>query len=583
MEESKNLEWNVAKIIHDSWDILINDFLSYTAQGKEKFEQRKFKELFGLAVNRFKLYSIMTQKACQEIEVILGDQLHDTRIWEKIKHYYFHLIQNRYDKPNTETFYNSVSRKIFNQIRIGFSQQFEFFENEDYHVVEFTDPKVFREIPVSRLNENVLKDLLLSLDFNIEWENIDRDCEEIMNKLAPIIVFQKNNLFLDSIEVVNTIFYRNRGAFVLGKLRYRRWTMPFAIALLNESKGLFVDAFIHTESDISILFSFTRSSFLANTRKPVELIDYLKTMLPYKPMAELYDAIGYFRNGKTRLYQDLMNYIRNFKDEFIIAPGIKGMVMCVFTLKNYPFVFKIIKDKFDNPKNVTREKVIQQYRSVELNDRVGRMIYAQQFEYLRFEKHLFSEELLKEFEEVATHSVEITEKHVTILHCYIERKLVPLNLYLHEASTVETCKAMIDYGNCIKELAKSNIFPGDMLMKNFGVTRHGRVIFYDYDEIMPLTECKFRRLPEASDVDEMYGHTPTVSAGINDIFPEEFKNFMIPGGAIGDLFLQEHADLFTPKFWRRIQRENQKGNYMKFYAYPSNYRFTTHKSDSDAD
>ena len=243
-KETVNIEWEAAKIIHDSWDILINDFLSLTARGKEKFENKQFKELFGLAITRFKLYSVMTQQANDQIEQILGDKLYDTRVWEKIKHYYFHLIQNRYDKPNTETFYNSVSRKIFNQIRIGFSQQFEFFENEDYHVVEFTDPKVFREIPVSRLNEQVLKNLLLSLDFNIEWEDIDRDCEEIMNKLAPIIVFQKNNLFLDSIEIVNTIFYRNRGAFVLGKLRYRRWTMPFAIALLNEKNGLFVDAFI---------------------------------------------------------------------------------------------------------------------------------------------------------------------------------------------------------------------------------------------------------------------------------------------------------------------------------------------------
>ncbi len=574
-----NIEWEVARLIHDSWDILINNFLEYTSQGKSHFEERKYKELFGLAVKRYNLYGGMVRTTYDQIEAIMRDQLHSIDAWEKIKHYYSHLIQNRYDKPNTETFYNSISRKVFNSVNVGFSEQFEFFNNEDYHVVEFTEPKVYREMTVHKLTSDVFKDILLSMDFKVEWEDIDRDCKAIMDELTPVMIFQKNNLFLDCIELVNTIFYRNRGAFIVGKLRYRRWVMPFVIAILNEEKGLYVDAFVNNVSDISIMFSFTRSSFMANTRKPVELIDYLKTIMPYKPIAELYDAIGYFRNGKTTMYRDLMNYVRNYDDKFIIAPGIKGMVMCVFTLTNYPFVFKIIKDKFDNPKNVTRAQVIRKYQEVELSDRVGRMAYAHQFEHLRFPRHLFSEELIEEFRLVATKSVVIEDDYVTVLHCYMERKMEPLNLYLEKASLVDTCKAMIDYGDCIKELAKANIFPGDLLLKNFGVTRHGRVIFYDYDEISQVTECRFRKLPEIIEGEEMYGHETSFSVEHHDIFPEEFKNFMVPDGPVGALFMQEHADIFQAKFWRQIQKDINKGEYLKFFAYPKDSRFPAHRNE----
>ncbi len=575
--EVENIEWLVAKTIQEDWDDLINNFLALTEQGKYHFEKRLYKELFQLALKRYNLFGSKVKETYAKVEHILDEQLFSEEMWQKIKHFYTHLIQNRYDKPNTETFYNSISRRIFNQINIGFSEQFEFFNNEDYHVVEFTEPKVYREVIVHNLTADVFKDILISLDFNVEWEDIDRDCKSIMEFLTPTIIFQKNNLFLDSIELVNTIFYRNRGAFVVGKLRYRRWVMPFVIAIMNDENGLYVDAFLNRESDISILFSFTRMSFMANTTKPVELIDYLKTILPFKPLAELYDAIGYFRNGKTTMYRDLMLYVRNYDDKFVIAPGIKGMVMCVFTLENYPFVFKIIKDKFDNPKDVTREHVIRQYKSVELNDRVGRMVYTHQFEHLRFPRSYFSEELIEEFKQVATKSVVIEEDYVKIIHCYMERKMVPLNLYLESADVVDTCKAILDYGNCIKELAKANIFPGDLLQKNFGVTRHGRVIFYDYDEISPLIKCRFRRLPEAEEGEEMYNYAISVSE--NDIFPQEFKNFMVPDGPIGDLFMQEHADIFDPKFWRKIQKDIKRGEYLKFYSYSKLLRFATHRDE----
>jgi len=349
--------------------------------------------------------------------------------------------------------------------------------------------------------------------------------------------------------------------------------------LRNETGKLFVDTVIYTPNDVSIVFSFTRASFFAHTTNPVDLINFMKELMPHKSLGELYDSIGYYRHGKTILYRDLYRYINNHDDQFIIAPGIKGMVMSVFTMRHFNFVFKIIKDSFDNPKNVTRDQVIQKYRDVELNDRVGRLIYAHKFEHLEFNKADFSEELLVELKKVASQSIEISGDKIIIKHLYIERRLDPLNLYLKHATKVESIAALIDYGHSIKDMAKANIFPGDLLLKNFGVTRHGRVIFYDYDEIQKVTEVRFRKIPPPRNDFDEFSAEPTFSVGPNDIFPEEWMNFMVPKGAIREVFMEEHADLFDAKYWRKLQKDIEQGEMLEFFAYDEKKRFEHEKKN----
>src|SRR6185503_2509662 len=109
---------------------------------------------------------------------------------------------------------------------------------------------------------------------------------------------------------------------------------------------------------------------------------------------------------------------------------------------------------------------------------------------------------------------------------YTERRMTPLNLYLREVDSRHAQDAIVDYGEAIKDLARTNIFPGDMLLKNFGVTRHRRVIFYDYDELCLLTTCHFRDLPAARDDLEETGAEPWYYVGPHDIFPEEFLTFL---------------------------------------------------------
>ena len=569
---NKETVHNIAQNIANKYDILLNSFNEITLTAQVYFENQQYQDLFTRQQERYRLYGKFVKEVLQETQLILVEDLYNVEYWKLIKIEFSAIIETKPHKRNSETFFNSITRKVF--VNESFNSDYEFFDYNDYKPVANAEEKIFDVIECSHFSKIAIKQVLKYFKFNVPYEDLERDAQRIFDEIAPIIIYQKANLYLERIEVLKPVFYRNRGAFLIGRLFYKNWSMPFAIPLLNEENGIFVDSIIYSAAEISIVFSFTRASFFVYTKFPALLIVYMKGLLPHKSVGELYDSIGYYRHGKTILYRDLMNYIYNHEDKFIVAPGIKGMVMAVFTLKYYNLVFKIIRDKFEAPKNCTREFVIKKYEEVEINDRVGRMAYAHLFENLQFPRNLFTHELIRELLDTCKESVEFKGDIVLIKHVYIERKMTPLNLYLqNEKNPINLCRVILDYGFCVKELAAANIFPGDLLLKNFGVTRHGRVIFYDYDEIAKLTELRFRRLPQPDDEDEMRCNTDIITAEPNDIFPEEFKAFMAPDGPIGEIFLAEHHEIFDPKYWRNIQKAIKAGEYLKFYAYDQHNRF----------
>jgi isocitrate dehydrogenase kinase/phosphatase len=563
-----------SQTIYDNYKLLINEYLAITQKGKEHFENHTYNELFSDAIKRYELYGTVVQSTIQSLKKIQHDQLDNVVHWRLFKKKYSQLISKRQDIFIAETFFNSITRKVFNTV--GFNAEIEYVDFSDYKEVKYREPKVYKTYNVKKISPAILKKILLQFNWKVPFEDLDKGVNDIFDTMAPLIVFEQGGLYVERIEVLKMAFYRNRGAFIIGRIVNKRWQMPFVFPILNKKdSGLIVDTAICTPNGVSKVFSFTRTSFFVDTTKPVELIDFLIELMPHKSLGELYDSIGYYRHGKTILYRDLYRYVNNHNDQFIIAPGIRGMVMAVFTMRHYNFVFKIIKDKFDNPKKVTREQVIQKYREVELADRVGRLVYAHKFEHLEFNKSNFTQELLDHLAEVAKSTVTITKTKVIISHLYLERRMEPLNLYLENATQVEACAALIDYGYAIKEMAKANIFPGDLLLKNFGVTRHGRVIFYDYDEIQKITEVNFRVIPAPRFEHDEFAASPRFSVGINDVFPEEFVDFMVPKGSIGKVFMEVHGNLFEAKYWRSIQKGIEEGKMLEFFAYDEKKRFST--------
>ena len=327
-----------------------------------------------------------------------------------------------------------------------------------------------------------------------------------------------------------------------------------------------------------MVFSLTRNHFMVDAPLPYQYAHFLKHLMPSKLDYEIYNSLGFPKHAKTEFYRQMVHHLNNSDDKFIIAPGIKGMVMTVFTLPSYKIVFKIIKDKFAPPKEVTHQIVREKYRLVSRHDRIGRMADTQEFDNLVFPLERFSAELIDELQKVAASSVEIRGDKLVIKHLYTERYMTPLNIYLETASDEEIASAMDEYGNCIKQLAAANIFPGDMPLKNFGVTRHGRVVFYDYDEIAFLTDCNFRKIPmPRNEIEEMQSGT-WYTVGPDDIFPEEFRLFFSGNTKARKMFEEMHSDLYEVEFWQGLQEKIRDGYVLDVFPYRRAKRFNRGKN-----
>lgn len=422
---------------------------------------------------------------------------------------------------------------------------------------------VYRRYSGDQPTAALLTRILTDLDFAVPYEDIERDA----GLAGEVIDRHVTAASISHCEIVRSVFYRNKGAYIIGRLWVAGRIVPLVLALLNSPQGIAVDAVLLTEDDISIIFSFARSYFHVEVEQPRQMIEFLRSIMPLKPVAELYTSLGYNKHGKTELYRDLLRHIAQSDDLFEVARGERGMVMAVFTLPSFDVVFKIIKDRFSEPKTTTRQDVLNRYQLVFRHDRAGRLIDAQEFEHLKFDRARFAPELLEELLHVAAQSVTVEGENVIIKHLYTERRTIPLNLYLKEAPEAARRAAVIDYGYTIKDLAAANIFPGDILLKNFGVTRHGRVVFYDYDELCLVTDCQFREMPDARDDDDEFSAEPWFFVGESDVFPAEFRTFLGLPQPLRQIFAERHAELFGVEFWQQLQRRHRAGEVIDIFPY----------------
>ena len=561
----RHLVQHSADAIRQAFETYQREFKRITRRARSRFENCDWHGIQQDAVERLDVYARVIAEVVAGVRRILDDRAQDGLVWAQMKAAYSQAIARRVDFELAETFFNSVTRRIF--ATVGVDPRIEFVAPDfDAPQPAVDAPAYATYTPRSALPE-LIRDILAAHPFSTGYQDVERDARRV----AEAIERERQRIGqaspVDAIDVLRPVFYRNTGAYLIGRVRNGSHSMPLALALRNTGRGIFVDAALLTADEVSIVFSFTRSYFHVDADRPHQVIAFLKSIMPRKPIAELYIAIGYHKHGKTALYRDLLWHIQHSTDKFEIARGDRGMVMLVFTLPSYDVVFKIIRDQFAYPKTTTRRDVMQKYQLVFKHDRAGRLVDAQEFEHLAFAKDRFSDELLAELTSGAAESVTIHDDVVDIRHLYTERRITPLNLYLRDADAAAAREAVIDYGQAVKDLAATNIFPGDMLLKNFGVTRHGRVIFYDYDELCLLTDCNFRDLPQARDFDEEFGAEPWFYVGVNDIFPEEFITFLGFQAELRAAFLRAHQDLLTASYWRGMQARHRAGEVIDIFPY----------------
>ena len=556
----------IAQMILDGFDDYREHFRQITDGARERFEKAQWQQGQAASAARINLYEEKVSEVTTRLQASFDDAtLQGIDAWPLVKSAYIGLIDLRFDDELSETWYNSIFCSLFSHDLISDGCMFVHTTRPSLRRARAAQTRIYT--PVGKISD-MLAQIFADYSFSEPYADLPADLRRLEVQLRenlPDWVCKDPEL---KVELFSSVLYRNKGAYLVGRIYTRDEQWPLVIPLLHrEGQGIQIDALITDEADVSIIFSFTRSYFMVDVPVPAEFIGFLKRILPGKHIAELYTSIGFYKHGKSEFYRALINHLATTDDQFIMAPGIRGMVMSVFTLPGFNTVFKIIKDRFSPSKNVSRATVIEKYRLVKSVDRVGRMADTQEFADFRFPLSKFEPECLAELLEVAASTVQVEGDSVLIRHCWTERRMTPLNLYLENANPAQEREALEDYGLAIKQLAAANIFPGDMLLKNFGVTRHGRVVFYDYDEICYLTEANFRHIPAPRTPEDEMASEPWYSIGPLDVFPEEFPPFLFADAGQRKLFDKLHGELYNADYWKGLQDAIRAGKVIDVFPY----------------
>ncbi|HUQ15646.1 MAG TPA: bifunctional isocitrate dehydrogenase kinase/phosphatase [Gemmatimonadales bacterium] len=552
-----------ADAIHTAHEHWIRGFEEITRRAHQRFERRDWRGAQADATARLALYRIHLDGAVADVRDILEDAVLERTLWAAVKARHSEDLAGRPDAEVAQTFFNSVTRRIFSTV--GADPAIEYLDPSTPPGASVDSELVERHV-APLMDAAVARRMLEAYRWSVPYAQLDRDAEQVAAIVRDRLAESEGTSPV-TIEMLRPVFFRNKGAYLVGRVLRGDLVLPIVLPLIHAERGIVVDAVLMTENEASVVFGFSWSYFRVAAPRPRAMVEFLRSIMPLKRVDELYTAIGFNKHGKTELYRSLMQDLERPEARFAFAEGDEGMVMAVFMLPSFNTVFKIIKDSFGAPKNTTRQAVMDKYHFVFVRDRVGRLADAQEFEHLEFPRRCFPDDLLGYLLSVAGATVRVEGDRVIIRQLYTERRVTPLNLFLRGADQAAACEAVLDYGNAIKDLAAADIFTGDMLLKNFGVTRHGRVICYDYDELCLLSECRFRRLPQPSSIEEEFAAEPWFHVGEMDVFPEEFRAFLVPAGRVRDAFLTAHGDLLDVELWQGVQRRLAAGEVFDVFPY----------------
>ncbi len=576
----------VARTILDGFDRHYRLFREVSAQAKSRFERGDWEGVRAASVGRIPMYDQRVAEAVSAIAERYPRTTFDLALWPRVKLAFIGLLHEHRQPECAETFYNSVACRVLR--RTYYHNDFIFWRPavSTEHLVG--DEPAFRSwYPGARGLRRCIEGILASFRLSNPWANLPRDVRLVLRAIRDYLPPPREIHPNFQIQVLGSLFFRNKAAYLVGRIINGNREIPFVVPILRDERGrLYLDALLLHREDIAQVFSLAHAYFMVDVEVPSATVRFLKQLMPPQPRAELYTLIGLQKQGKTLFYRDLHEHLTHSTDRFVTAPGQRGMVMQVFTLPSFHYVFKVIRDWFAPPKDTDRGRIEAKYLLVKQHDRVGRLADTLEYSDVAFPIDRFDPALIDELSRLCPSSVERDGARLVIKHLYIERRMVPLDLYLaaalRDGDTARVEHGVREYGDAIRELASANIFPGDLLLKNFGVTRHGRVVFYDYDEICYLTECRFRRLPRPRHLDEEMAAEPWFSVGPNDVFPEELPRFVFAAGTVRDLFYAFHRDLTDAAWWQEQQRKITAGVDEQVFPYSASARFPRERPGAPA-
>ena len=567
---------DIAQAMLDGFNRHYRLFREASRAAKARFESADWHGQQRAQRERIEYYDMRVAEAAERLTREFDAPKLPAEVWQQMKLHYIGLLIDHHQPELAETFFNSVSTRLLH--RSYFRNDFlfvrpavstEYIENDE----PAAKPTYRAYYPTRETLRATIERIVANFQLQCEFEDLARDVGHVLAAVeGQLGDYRLRTNF--QVQVLASLFFRNKGAYVVGKIINGFIETPFSLPIVHTASGkLRIDAALFGEDDLLLVFSFARAYFMVDMEVPSAYVTFLRSLMPRKPRSEIYNALGLQKQGKNIFYRDFLYHLRHSSDHFRIAPGIKGMVMQVFDLPSFPYVFKVIKDRYPPPKDTSRELIMSKYLLVKTHDRVGRMADTLEYSNVAFPRTRFEPELIAELKEHCASVIEEDGEVIVIKHLYIERRMIPLNIYLADASPEQLEHAVVEYGHAIKDLVAANIFPGDMLWKNFGVTRHGKVVFYDYDEIEYLTDCNFRRVPTPRNEEEEMSGEVWYHVGPKDVFPETFAPFLLGNDSVREIFMRHHADLLDASFWQGHKERIQAGHVHDVFPYDESKRF----------
>jgi isocitrate dehydrogenase kinase/phosphatase len=561
----------IASLLVENFDASYRLFREISAGAKARFEAADWPAVQSASRERIRLEDDQVERTVEQLRVELGPACRDESAWSAAKRRYIVLLVDHKRPELAETFFNSVSTRVLGRSYVR--NEFMFVRATTSTEYIPADPPTYRSYDAHDDLHATFAAVMHNAGWSRPFADLDRDVGRLVYAVAAKLRVPEPQL---QVSVLGSAFYRNKAAYVVGKIVNGNDELSFAIAVVHDEEGrLTIDTVLLDSSAIDVLFSLSRAYFMVDMDVPSGYVEFLRTIMPTKPRSEIYSSVGLQKQGKTLFFRDLLHHLDHSEDLFVEAPGARGQVMHVFTLPSYPYVFKVIRDRFGPAKNTTREAVMRKFQIVKEVDRVGRMVDALEFVDLALPIARFAPALLDQLDELAPSAIEVDGASLVVKHCYVERRMRPLDIHLKTASERELDRVVCEYGDTLRELAIANIFPGDLLWRNFGLTRHGRVVCYDYDELEYLTDCVFREIPAAPSPEAELSDEVWYAVGSNDVFPEEFETFLLGRETIRRAFLRHHPELLHAAFWQESQRRVAAGEIVDFFPYPEDVRFST--------
>src|SRR5690554_966166 len=413
-------------------------FSAITAEAKFHFAQREWRALQRAARERISFYDLRVKETIALLRKDGIAEQPDEALWQDVRAFYEELLQFHPQAELAETFFNSVFCKLFH--RRYFHNQFIFVESTLARRIPLPVESEYRSyFPVAEGVQHTLRRLITEFDFKAPFADLESSVAQLMRSFQRQAKVRALSAHQLRVDVLENPFYRNKAAYVVGRIVTEAQSYPFIVPVLVNSDGeLFVDALITDVNQMTFIFSFSRAYFMVECRAPSALVRFLKGVMPRKTLAELYSSIGLHKQGKTEFYRELLHYFSDADEQLVAAPGIRGLVMMVFTMPSFPYVFKVIRDEFGESKPFGRDTVLARYQLVKRHDRVGRMADTIEYSNVALPLNRISADLLAELKTSIAGSLEFEDDLVIIRHLYIEKRMTPLNIYLEYANEEET-------------------------------------------------------------------------------------------------------------------------------------------------